>query len=165
MKRLHQSFVIAVSMLMAALVLSSSVVAAPSLTVDVAPDKATFDAIREPAGDAPMPTGPFYIQGPIFPKGTLNSDGSIPEGATPIGTFHCWGWIYDGEAGKGAVSQIFAIDGRGEVNVQGLEIFDLNRAVTGGTGEFIGARGVAHYEYLNLPDSFSFRVTFGLRKH
>lgn len=138
---------------------------AASLTVDVAPDTATFDTMREPVGDAPMPTGPFYIQGPIFPKGTLNPDGSIPEGASPIGLFHCWGWIFDGNAGEAVVSQLFAIDGRGEVQVQGREVSDVNRAITGGTGEFNGRRGVAHYKYLNLPDSFSFRVTFAFRHH
>ena len=54
------------------------------------------------------------------------------------------------------------MDGRGELHVQGLEVFDVNRAVTGGTAEFAGAGGVAHYEYLNLPDSFSFDITFDL---
>ena len=63
------------------------------------------------------------------------------------------------------MSQIFAVDGRGEVHVQGLESFDLNRAITGGTAEFDGSRGTAHYKYHNLPDSFSFSVTFGFRRH
>ncbi len=155
----------AVFLLLAALAMSSSPAAASSLTVDVAPDLETFDAMREPAEGAIMPTGPFYIQGQIFHKGTLNADGSIPEGATAIGTFHCWGWTYDGVAGKGVVSQIFAIDGRGEVHIQGLETFDLNRVITGGNAEFVGARGVAHYKYHNLPDSFSFGVTFSFRRH
>lgn len=165
MPKLYRSFIPAVSVLIAAIIMPSSAMAASSLTVDVAPDEATFDAMREPVGDAPFPTGPFYIQGPIFPKGTLNPDGSIPEGATPIGLFHCWGWFFDGNAGEGVVSQLFAINGRGEVQVQGREVSDINRAITGGTAEFIGVRGVAHFKYLNLPDSFSFRVTFGFRHH
>ncbi len=162
MRSFNRISIFAVSLLMAALVMSSSPAAASSLTVDVAPNLDTFDAMRE-AAEGAEPTGPFYIEGQIFDKGTLNPDGSIPEGATAIGTFYCWGWTYDGVAGKGAVSQIFAIDGRGEVHAQGLETFDLNRAITGGTGEFNGARGVGHYH--NLPDSFSFRITFGFRRH
>ncbi len=165
MRKFLQPFIPAAFLLMAALIMSSSPVVAKSLSVDVAPNLDTFDAMREAAEGAMMPTGPFYIEGQIFDQGTLNSDGSIPEGATAIGTFYCWGWTYDGVAGKGVVSQIFAIDGRGEVHVQGMESFDLNRAITGGTAEFVGARGAAHYKYHNLPDSFSFRVTFGIRRH
>ncbi len=165
MRRLLQTFIPAAFLVIAALVMASSPVAAKSLTVDAAPTLDTFDAMREAAEGAMMPTGPFYIEGQIFDKGTLNADGSIPEGATAIGTFYCWGWTYDGVAGKGVVSQIFAIDGRGEIHAQGIETFDLNRAITGGTAEFVGARGAAHYKYHNLPASFSFSVTFGFRRH
>jgi hypothetical protein len=165
MRKFLQPFIPAAFLVIAALVMSSSPVAAKSLTVDVAPNLDTFDAMREAAEGAMMPTGPFYIQGQIFHAGTLNPDGSIPEGATAIGTFYCWGWTYDGVVGKGVVSQIFAIDGRGEVHVQGLETFDLNRAITGGTAEFMGARGAAYVKYHNLPDSFSFSVSFGIRRH
>ncbi len=165
MRKFLQPFIPAAFLFMAALIMSSSPVVARSLTVDVGPNLDSFEAMREDAEGAMMPTGPFYIGGQIFDKGTLNPDGSIPEGATAIGTFYCWGWTYDGVVGKGVVSQIFAIDGRGEVHVQGLETFDLNRAITGGTAEFMGARGAAHYKYHNLPDSFSFSVTFGIRRH
>jgi hypothetical protein len=34
-----------------------------TLTLDVAPDLSTFDAVRSPAPGEPFPTGPFYIQG------------------------------------------------------------------------------------------------------
>ncbi len=118
MRKILQLFSPAAFLVIAALVMSSSPVAAKSLTVDVAPNLDTFDAMREAAEGAMMPTGPFYIQGQIFHAGTLNTDGSIPEGATAIGIFYCWGWTYDGVVGKGVVSQIFAIDGRGEVHVQ-----------------------------------------------
>ncbi len=165
MRKFLQPFIPAAFLFMAALIMSSSPVVAKSLTVDVAPNLDTFDAMREAAKGAMMPTGPFFIEGKIFDNGTLNPDGSIPEGAIAIGTFYCWGWTYDGVAGKGVVSQIFAIDGRGEVHAQGIESFDLNRAITGGTAQFVGASGAAHYRYHNLPDSFSFSVTLSLRKH
>ncbi len=128
MRKFLQPFIPAAFLLMAAFIMSSSPAAAKSLAVDVAPNLDTFDAMREAVEGAMSPTGPFYIEGQIFDKGTLNPDGSIPEGATAIGTFYCWGWTYDGVAGNAVVSQIFAIDGRGEVHVQGLETFDLNRA-------------------------------------
>lgn len=164
MRKFLQPFIPAAFLLMAALIMSSSPVVAKSLTVDVAPTLDTFDAMRE-AAEGAEPTGPFYIEGQIFDQGTLNPDGSIPEGATSIGTFYCWGWTFDGVAAKGVVSQIFAIDGRGDIHVQGLETFDLNRAIIGATAEFNGARGTAYYKYYNLPDSFSFSVTFGFRRH
>jgi hypothetical protein len=128
-----------------------------ALTFEVAPDLSTFDAMREPAGEDPFPTGPFHLQGRIFPQGTLNPDGTIPEGATSIGIFRCWGWIFDGSTGTAVVSQAFDIDGRGEIQVQGVE--DLSRAVIGGTGEFSNVRGEGNFEFIN-PDNFSFRVTF-----
>jgi len=165
MRKFLQPFIPAAFLVIAAILMLSSPVAAKSLTVDVAPNLDTFDAMREAAEGAMMPTGPFYIQGQIFHAGTLNTDGSIPEGATSIGTFRCWGWAFDGTLGEAVVTQIFAIDGRGEVHVQGVESSDLNRAIIGGTAEFMGARGAAHVKYHNLPDSFSFSVIFGIQRH
>ncbi len=113
MRKFLQPFIPAAFLLMAAFIMSSSPAVAKSLAVDVAPNLDTFDAMREAAEGAMSPTGPFYIEGQIFDKGTQNPDGSIPEGATAIGTFYWWGWTYDGVAGNAVVSQIFAIDGRG----------------------------------------------------
>jgi hypothetical protein len=129
------------------------------LVLEVATDLSTFDAVRTPAGGDPFPTGPFYVQGPIFPEGTLDADGD-PGGATSIGTFRCWGWIFDGSTALGAVSQAYEIDGRGRIQVQGLE--DGTRAVTGGTGQFRNVRGEGSFEGIN-PENFSFRASFALQ--
>lgn len=128
------------------------------LTIEVAPDLSTFDTVRDVAEGDVVPTGPFYIQGPIFPEGTLDAEGD-PGGATPIGTFRCWGWQFDGSEFPpvGVVSQTYEIDDRGEIQVQGLE--DGSRAVTGGTGEFGNVRGEGNFEFIN-PDNLSFRATF-----
>ncbi|MFV2008202.1 MAG: hypothetical protein ACC667_12205, partial [Longimicrobiales bacterium] len=53
----------------------------------------------------PFPTGPFYVEGPIFPNGTLDATGD-PGGAASTGTFRCWGWIING-SGIAAVSQAY----------------------------------------------------------
>lgn len=132
------------------------------LTLEVAPDLSTFDTVREVAPGDVTPTGPFYIEGLIFPTGTLNPDGTVPPGATPIGTFRCWGWIFDGSTFPpvAVVSQEFKIDGQGDIQVQGLE--GDRRAVTGGTGDFKNVRGEGNFELLNPTVNLSFRVTFSL---
>lgn len=129
------------------------------LTLEVAPDLSSFDAMRSVAPGDAAPTGPFYVQGSIYPAGTLDPTGD-PGGADAIGTFRCWGWIFDGATGLGAVSQAYELEGRGEIQVQGVE--DDNRAVVGGTGEFNGARGEGDFDLIN-PANLSFRAAIALR--
>ncbi len=129
------------------------------LKLDVAPDLSTFDAVREAEPGDATPTGPFYVAGSIYPPGTLDPDGAVPEGAAPIGTFRCWGWLFDGSAGLAVVSQAFELDGAGEIQVQGVE--DDRRAVTGGTGRFRNVRGEGRFEVLN-PENLAFRAVFHL---
>lgn len=129
------------------------------LRIDVAGDLSTFDAVRAPAGGDPFPTGPFYVEGPIFPGGTLNPDGTIPGGASSIGLFRCWGWLFNGATGTGVVSQSYELDGRGDIQVQGVE--DGNRAVTGGTGDFRGVRGEGFASPIN-PAVLAFGMAFDL---
>jgi hypothetical protein len=87
------------------------------LTVEVTLDLDSFDAMREPAEGDAFPTGPFYVQGPIYPNGTLDEEGMAPEGAESIGTLRCWGWQYDGDAetGNASVNQSFELDSIGEI--------------------------------------------------
>ena len=82
--------------------------------------------------------GSFYTTGAICkelgPVGTCVS----------IGTFHCWGWLFDASnpASSAVVAQEFNLDGRGKIQLQGVE--DTGpRAVTGGTGDFENVEGVA----------------------
>lgn len=136
---------------------------AEKLTLEVAPDLSTFDAVREVAPGHATPTGPFYITGPIFPEGTLKPDGTAPSGAKSIGTFRCWGWIFDGSKFPplAVVSQEFKLDDRGNLQVQGRE--DERRAVTGGTGDFRHVRGEGRFTPLNPTKNLSFRATFTLK--
>ena len=112
------------------------------LTVDVVPDfDNTFET--EPNERA------FYIEGAIYRKGDRDHR---------IGTFRCWGWLIGGGP-NAVVSQEYAIDHRGEIQVQGLE--DERRAVVGGTGDFRFARGEGVLTP-NQPND-GFRIKFHLR--
>lgn len=102
-------------------------------------------------------TGPFYVSGEILFPG---DDTTI--GTDAIGTFHCWGWIRSPD-GLGVVNQEFDIEGRGKIQISGVES-DAPRAVTGGTGDFANARGegvpdIAIFDFMNTGQ---FRIAFSL---
>ena len=117
-----------------------------TLVLDVAADVAAFDIAF---GDV-LGGGAFYVPGVINKPGTNNR----------IGTFHCWGWDVTGDGMSAVVvSQEFNLDGRGKIQVQGVED-EGPRAVTGGTGEFRNVRGeMTGADLSNFPD---FTVTFKL---
>ena len=135
------------SLLIGVLFVVSLAAAGPSyahgqfLTLDVKPDGGTFTMVDD--GNS---GGPFFISGPIFAPGTV---------VDPIGKFLCWG--YFGEEGAVVVvSQEFDLDGRGKIQVQGVED-EGPRAVTGGTGDFRNVRGEADVVFtgpLNFTSSF-----------
>jgi hypothetical protein len=156
-------FVALVGSLVAVLVLAGAVAGAPAaskartLTVEVPPDFSTFDAVRSPAPGEPFPTGPFYIEGNIYAEGTLRSDGTAPPGAHSIGTFRCWGWIFDGNTFGAAVNQRYEL-AQGAISTQGVEGTAV-RDVTGGSGAYRAARGEGRVLAIN-PQNASFRITF-----
>lgn len=114
------------------------------LVLDVEADLAAFDAAVGDPGCA------FYVPGVIFEAGTSN----------PIGTFHCWGWdVTCNGLSAVVVSQEYNLDGRGKIQVQGVED-EGPRAVTGGTGDFRLVRGqMKGADLSGFPD---FTVTFKL---
>jgi hypothetical protein len=118
---------------------------------------ADFDA------GAPGPGGgfQFYVSGDICKEKTLLDRGTgMPTTCTPIGVFHCWGW--DTGGGLAVVSQEYGLDGRGKIQVQGVED-EGPRAVTGGTGEFRKVRGQAtKFDFSEFMDTGRFVVTFKL---
>jgi hypothetical protein len=130
---------------------------AHTLRLDVAPDLATFDALRSPAPGEPFPTGPFYIEGKIYAEGTLRADGTAPPSAHSVGTFRCWGWIFDGTTFGAAVNQRYEL-AEGSISTQGVE-GTPERNVTGGSGAYKRARGEGEVQVIN-PKNFSFRITF-----
>lgn len=102
-------------------------------------------------------TGPFYVSGDILSPGT-----NLAIGTDLIGTFHCWGWIRSPD-GLGVVNQEFEIDGRGKILISGVES-DAPRAVSGGTGDFVNARGegIPDLVIFDFMNSGRFRIAFSL---
>ena len=104
-----------------------------TLEVRVRADFGTFDtAVAAPVGGAA-----FYVGGDICEElDLLNPD------CTPIGKFHCWGWLIGPDQAAGPVSQEYILFDRGKIQVQGFED-EGPRAVVGGTGHFRNVRGQA----------------------
>ncbi len=92
-------------------------------------------------------TGAFYVSGDI----------------SVGGRFQCWGFISDKDPFDGVVNQEFAIDGRGKILIAGVES-DAPRAVTGGTGDFVNARGegLPDVVIFDFANSGNFRIAFSL---
>ncbi len=125
------------------------------LVVEVDVDLDTYDAMREPEPEAAVATGPFHILGSIYPDGTLNEDGFPPPRTNAIGNYRCWGWTYDGINVLASVTQIFELDGLGQINVQGQDFAD--KAIIGGMGLFKAASGEMLWEPINM-ESLAFRA-------
>ena len=118
-------------------------------------DFSTFDVA---GGDIVAVGGAFYVTGDICEE--LDPLGMC----TPIGTFHCWGWLFDAAdpESSAVVSQEFQLDGRGKIQVQGVEDGGP-RAVVGGTGEFKNVRGEATgFDFSNFVGPGEFSATFKL---
>ncbi len=81
-----------------------------------------------------------------------------------IGTFHCWGWLFNAgdPASSAVVAQEFNLNGRGKIQVQGVEDSGP-RAVTGGTGDFKNVEGEATgFDFTNFLSIGEFTATFDL---
>ena len=112
----------------------------------------TFDAHAAAVGGGAA----FYVGGDIC------ADPTPLATCVPIGTFHCWGWLIGPGQEVAVVSQEFAIDGRGKIQVQGIED-DGPRAVTGGTGDFRNVRGEATgFDLSDFSSDGEFIATFNL---
>ena len=88
------------------------------------------------AGTTALGGAAFYISGHICKELDLGDD------CTPIGKFHCWGWLIGPDQAVGPVSQEYILFDRGKIQVQGIED-EGPRAVVGGTGDFRNVRGEA----------------------
>jgi hypothetical protein len=104
------------------------------------------------------------IGGAFYVAGNICEELEPLASCTSIGTFHCWGWIFDvnDPASSAVVSQEFNLDGRGKIQVQGVEDGGP-RAVVGGTGDFRNARGEATgFDFSNFVSVGEFSGTFKL---
>jgi hypothetical protein len=139
---------------------AESAAAATKLVYEVAPNVETIGRVNAPAPGEPFPTGPFFIDGGIFRKGTISQFGFLPAGAPPLGTYRAWGWLFDGKAFGAVMHEIYLITGRGEIHAQGHWGTSV-RLVLGGTGRLTKVRRTAGAQLIN-PANQSFRVTFTL---
>ncbi len=97
-----------------------TVAEARTLVLRVATDVSTFDF----TASGPVGGAAFYIGGVIC------ADPTLFAACVPIGTFHCWGWLIGPDQLAAVVSQEYDLDGRGKIQVQGVED-EGPRAVTG----------------------------------
>ncbi len=131
-----------------------TVAEAGTLVLRVATDGATFDQTTN---------GVFTGGAAFYIGGVICADPTLFAVCDPIGTFHCWGWLIGPDQVAGVVSQEYDLDGRGKIQVQGVED-EGPRAVTGGTGDFRNVRGEA--TGFDLSDLFvggEFTATFKLQ--
>ena len=123
------------------------------LELRVRADFGTFDTtgVGTGAGGAA-----FYVGGDICEEPDLGS------ACTPMGKFHCWGWLIGPGQEVGPVSQEYHLFDRGKIQVQGIED-EGPRAVVGGTGDFRNVRGEATgFDLSEFGDSGEFIATFKL---
>lgn len=129
-----------------------------SLDLDVACIGETWRDVvpRNPADDSDF-RFPFLVEGWMYPKGTVPSDGFIPTESGSVGRWFCRGWlILDGSRPEphivsaqeyvfGTISpeSLFPPDNLASSGLEGtfLTTQPAARAVVGGTGVYMGAAG------------------------
>jgi hypothetical protein len=132
-----------------------------TLVVDVAEDLTSFNfaPAADPGAGFP-PNGPFMVMGLIYAGGTLGADGSVPEGAVAIGRWFCHGFV---NGPFYTSTDVYLLDGVGQIVAsQGgpLDLVaDTVKAITGGTGAFLGIGGQVTWVRVS-PPNLNFRATF-----
>jgi hypothetical protein len=125
----------------------------------------------------------FVTQGYLYPEGTLKGNDGVKKDGSPLfpgkvlGEWTCYG-VHIGNGAKTktgpwvVTTQIFQLGkqyGRTTVLTDGYEVSDVGvpiiRAVTGGTGEYAGARGEQHQTLLGFGKTMGIklRVRLALR--
>ena len=143
------------------------------LRIDVAEDMNAFAWDPDLAHDDGMPAygNSFITRGYIYPAGTLtesngvNADGSPEFPDQVLGQWVCRGWFV-GEGARTAsgpmvvTTQIYNFGGelgKAMIITDGYELADVGveiaRAITGGTGQFVGASGEARQTFLGFNAS------------
>lgn len=147
---------------------------------DVAEDHTRFVFAPQPVFEDGMPAygNVFVTQGYIYPAGTLdggvegvNPDGSPAFPELVIGTWNCDGvFVGDGmrtETGTLLLSRQTYQFEDGLLITQGPELVDIgvpvDRAVTGGTGEYLGFEGVQAQVFLGMSDGLGARLQVELK--
>jgi hypothetical protein len=162
-----------------------------NIKFDVAENGARFvfdDAPVHEDTTPPLPAygNPFITEGYIYPHGTIqcddeggctgtNSDGSAQFPDKVIGRWTCRGWF----VGNGMLTETGPIvittqlydfgemPGDKTIISEGYELVDFNvavkRAITGGTGKYLFARGEAKQALLGFNESMGVSLRFKLK--
>lgn len=158
-----------------------------TLKVEVSEDMSRFVFDKDVAFEDGMPKhgSSFITQGYIYPAGTLkggedgvNKDGSPKYPDKVIGEWTCRGFFI-GEAmhaKSGPIvitTQVYSFGkaaGNKTIVTDGYELMDVgkpvSRAITGGTGEYVGVEGELKQTLLglNASEGVNLRLEFKLRK-
>jgi hypothetical protein len=152
------------------------------LRFDVAEDMTRFAFDPDLTHDDGMPAygSSFITRGYIYPAGTLDGTNGVNPDGTPefpekvLGQWVCRGWfVGDGaRTTSGAMvitTQLYTYGdelGQAMLVSDGYELADvgvqIDRAITGGTGPFIGADGVARQTFLGFNASEGVNLTYEL---
>lgn len=152
---------------------------------EIAEDGTRFVFTTERLHEDGMPAygTPFVTQGYIYPEGTLNGSNGVLANGEPefpdqvIGEWTCYGWmIGDGAhstTGEWVIStQVYKFNtenGNAIIVTDGFELADFNvpvsRAITGGTGGYVGASGEQVQELLGFTEQMgvNLKVEFHLQ--
>jgi hypothetical protein len=146
-------------------------------TVDVAEDFSKFVPTPVNPGDTEPKRGAWFLtEGRIFPKGTIQGDGSTfdPGSGGAIGTWMCRGShlislteIMNGGSPWVVTSQNYLLGGDNTIATDGQEgTGKFIRSVTGGTGRYRDYIGEQQQVLLgfNSTGGVNLRVTFILRR-
>lgn len=151
-------------------------------TIDVAEDFSLFVPTKVRPEDTQPERGAFFVtEGRVFPAGTIPKGGTPeapgpfdPNGGEAIGSWFCRGThlvsgaLFPVTARAVHTSQTYLLPNeRKALTTEGLEGAGATvRAVTGGTGPFVGYVGEQRQELLgfNASGGVNLRVTFILRK-
>jgi hypothetical protein len=153
--------------------------ASKTISIDVAEDMSRFVFDTDVAFDDGMPKhgSAFITQGYIYPAGTLNGGNGVLADGSPefpdlvLGEWTCRGWfVGDGAhatSGPMVIStQLYNFGdvlGQETLVTEGYELADIGvvvqRAVTGGTGEYTGVSGFANQTFLEFNASEGVNLT------
>ena len=152
------------------------------LRFDVAEDVSRFVFAPQPLYEdgMPAPGNAFITQGYIYPEGTLDGgNGALADGQAEfpellLGEWTCRGWFV-GDAAHATTgpmvitTQVYGFgNGWGAATLisEGYELVDIGapvrRAITGGTGPYVGARGEAVQTLLGFTEQMSVNQRFAL---
>ena len=152
------------------------------LRFDVAEDASRFVFAPQPLYEDGMPAhgNAFVTQGYIYPEGTLDGgNGALADGQAEfpklvLGEWTCRGWFV-GEAAHATTgpmvitTQVYGFGtgwGAATLMSEGYELVDIGapvlRAITGGTGPFVGAKGEAMQTLLGFTEQMSVNQRFAL---